>query len=76
MAERFDQGGVKERISGAEYIALHRPGIAWSRACDAIKEGNVAEAQRLLAFMVESDRKLMEEKIRTYANRADTKETP
>lgn len=42
---------------------LSVPGVAWDEAKKALASGNVAEAERLCAFMVKSDAKLMRHRI-------------
>lgn len=42
---------------------LREPGAAWEEAKKALAAGNVAEAERLCAFMVKSDARLMRQRI-------------
>lgn len=42
---------------------LRQPGVAWEEAKKALSSGNVAEAERLCAFMAKSDARLMRQRI-------------
>lgn len=47
---------------------LRVPGVAWEEAKKALAAGNVAEAERLCAFMAKSDAKLMRQRIDATPN--------
>lgn len=42
---------------------IYKPGEAWEKAKEALKNGDLPEAERLLQFMVPSDQGLMRERL-------------